>query len=100
MRHQNHHTGTTEDTARATAKTPARGAQSLTRAVGNRGPGSDDEQPLNNGPIVSAPLPAHRTMPRSPTAEIASMSTTSDQYVISFLPVHLRGDQHVPSPTS
>jgi hypothetical protein len=110
-RHQNHHTGTIEEAARATA------AALATRGVTNRQKRFDEEdaeteaaltraQGLNQGQQVmgqgsphSTPSPAQRNLSMSPSAELASINSL--QYLSNAsLPVHLRGDVQATSPAS
>jgi hypothetical protein len=96
-RHQNHHTGTVEEAAAATA------AALATRAGSNRGgrQRSDGEQYSNNGSPMSTPSPSQRNLSISPNSELAPMSGLHRHpgdypYMNnSSLPVHLRGDYHV-----
>ncbi|KFY84711.1 hypothetical protein V500_09059 [Pseudogymnoascus sp. VKM F-4518 (FW-2643)] len=99
-RHQNHHTGTVEEAAAATA------AALASRAGSNRsgrGPRSDGEQYSATGSPMSTPSPGQRTHSMSPNAELAPMNMQRHMgdypYMNnSSLPVHLRNDyaQHVP----
>ncbi|KAK3941634.1 zinc finger protein with KRAB and SCAN domains 3 [Diplogelasinospora grovesii] len=95
-RHQNHHTGTIEEAARATAEALARGANA---AVARARPRSESEQASNHASPHSTPSPGQRTMSMSPSAEMAGMNNM--QYIANnSLPPHLRGDVHVGSPAS
>ncbi|OIW24909.1 hypothetical protein CONLIGDRAFT_583694 [Coniochaeta ligniaria NRRL 30616] len=95
-RHQNHHTGTLEEAAKATAEALARGATAAAAArVKTR---SEGEQGSTQGSPVSTPSPAQRNMSMSPAAEMANMNTMYSM-TNSSLPVHLR-DVHVGSPAS
>jgi hypothetical protein len=104
-RHQNHHTGTVEEAAAATA------AALATRGTSNRGgrQRSDGEQYSNNGSPMSTPSPGQRTLSASPNSELAPMNNMHRhpgdyQYMNnSSLPNHLRGDyqlQHQTPPTT
>lgn len=98
-RHQNHHTGTVEEAAAATA------AALATRGGGsNRGgrPRSDGEQYSNNGSPMSTPSPGQRTMSASPNSELAPLNAMPrhpseyQPYMSnSPLPGHLRGEYHM-----
>lgn len=96
-RHQNHHTGTLEDAAKATAEALARGATLAAAARGKTR--SDGEQGSTQGSPVSTPSPAQR-MSMSPAAEMANINNMAYGMTNSSLPVHLRGDVHVGSPAS
>jgi hypothetical protein len=100
-RHQNLHTGTLEEAARATAEALARGASAA--AVARTKPRSESEQASNHGSPLSTPSPAQRNMSMSPTAEMGGLNNL--QYITNnalnnTLPPHLRGDVHVGSPSS
>ncbi|KAH8904319.1 hypothetical protein BR93DRAFT_883265 [Coniochaeta sp. PMI_546] len=97
-RHQNHHTGTLEDAAKATAEALARGATLAAAARGKTR--SDGEQGSTQESPVSTPSPAQRNMSMSPAAEMANISNMAYGMTNSSLPVHLRGDVHVGSPAS
>lgn len=102
-RHQNHHTGTVEDAARATAEALARGAGNVARAQSARPARSEGEQVSNHGSPMSTPSPAQRTMSMSPSAEMAGGNGMQHQQYMtnSSMPVHLRSNlQHAGSPTS
>lgn len=100
-RHQNHHTGTVEDAARATALALANRATS-TKANG-RGVRSDGEPYSNTGSPMSTPSPGHRQLSMSPNSELAPMNiqrhpTDYGGYMSnSPLPARLRGE-YVPNP--
>ncbi|KAH8897072.1 hypothetical protein GQ53DRAFT_638321 [Thozetella sp. PMI_491] len=94
-RHQNHHTGTLEDAARATAEALARGASAAAARAKTR---SEGDQTSNHGSPLSTPSPAHRNLSMSPSVELSNIN--SMQYMSnSSLPVHLR-DVHAASPAS
>ncbi|KAF4632054.1 hypothetical protein G7Y89_g6071 [Cudoniella acicularis] len=102
-RHQNHHTGTVEEAAAATA------AALATRSSQPGRQRSDGEQYSNNGSPMSTPSPLQRTQSASPHSELAPMNhmprhTGDYQYMNnSPLPGHLRGEYHVasqPAPTT
>ncbi|KAK3692631.1 hypothetical protein B0T22DRAFT_20298 [Podospora appendiculata] len=96
-RHQNHHTGTLEEAARATAQALARGASAA--AASRAKPRSESEQASNQGSPLTTPSPAQRTMSMSPSAELAGINNM--QYLANnSIPPHLRGDVHVASPSS
>ncbi|KAH7419092.1 hypothetical protein BKA64DRAFT_5249 [Cadophora sp. MPI-SDFR-AT-0126] len=96
-RHQNHHTGTVEEAAAATA------AALATRAGSNRGgrQRSDGEQYSNNGSPMSTPSPGQRHLTASPHSDLAPMNGMQRhpgeyQYINnSHLPGHVRGDYHM-----
>lgn len=96
-RHQNHHTGTVEEAAAATA------AALATRTGSNRGSRqrSDGEQYSNNESPMSTPSPGNRTMSASPNSELAPMNgmprhPAEYSYMNnSSLPGHLRTDFHM-----
>lgn len=95
-RHQNHHTGTVEDAARATAEALAR--NSVARSASARPARSEGDQISNHGSPISTPSPAQRTMSMSPSAEMAN---AAHQYTSnSSLPAHMRTDLHSSSPTT
>lgn len=97
-RHQNHHTGTVEDAARATAEALAR--NSVARSASARPARSEGDQLSNHGSPMSTPSPAQRTMSMSPGAEMAAANGMQHQYNgNSSLPVHMRNDLHTSSPT-
>lgn len=103
-RHQNHHTGTVEEAAAATA------AALATRTGGSRvgrGARSDGEQYSNNGSPMSTPSPGQRDLSLSPNTDLAPMANmhrypSDNSYMNNTsIPVHLRGDyqmQQQPQP--
>lgn len=96
-RHQNHHTGTVEDAARATAEALAR--NSVARSASTRPARSDGDHISNHGSPISTPSPAQRTMSMSPNTEMAGANGAQHQYTTNnSLPAHLRGDLHSSSP--
>ncbi|KAG8169845.1 hypothetical protein KVR01_000590 [Diaporthe batatas] len=98
-RHQNHHTGTVEDAARATAEALAR--NSVARSGSARPARSDGDQVSNHGSPISTPSPAQRTMSMSPSSEMVGANGMQHGYVgNTSLPAHLRNDLHTGSPTS
>lgn len=98
-RHQNHHTGTVEDAARATAEALAR--NSVARSASARPTRSEADKISNHGSPLSTPSPGHRTMSMSPTAEMAAATSLQHQYNgNSSLPAHMRTDLHGGSPTA
>lgn len=99
-RHQNHHTGTLEEAAKATAEALARGAALLTAANNRSKTRSEGEQGSTQQSPVSTPSPAQRTMSMSPATDMANMNNMAYGMPNSSLPVHLRGDIHVGSPAS
>lgn len=102
-RHQNHHTGTVEEAAAATA------AALATRGGSNRGgrQRSDGEQYSNNGSPMSTPSPSQRNLSASPNSELAPMNNMHHQGPYPYmhnspLPGHLRGEysNQPPPPTA
>lgn len=103
-RHQNHHTGTIEDAARATAAVLARGASSQMGRLASRPPRSDGFSNAGSdhaGSPLSTPSPGQRTMSLSPASELAAINQQIQQQHhqhpfslpnSSSLPVHLRND--------
>ncbi|ERS99670.1 C2H2 finger domain protein [Sporothrix schenckii 1099-18] len=99
-RHQNHHTGTIEDAARATAAVLARGTNPMVR-VASRPPRSDGFSNAGSdhaGSPLSTPSPGQRTMSLSPASELTAINQQIQQHGHfslpnnSSLPVHLRND--------
>ncbi len=99
-RHQNHHVGTVEDSARARAEALALGASAAAAAAAAKTKSrSESEQASNHESPLSTPSPAQRTLSMSPSTELANMNNM--QYLSNnTLPPHLRGDVHVGSPSS
>jgi len=96
-RHQNHHSGTIEEAAEATAQALARGASLA--AAGRAKIRSESEQASAHASPLSTPSPAQRPMSMSPSSELAGINNM--QYLANnSLPPHLRGDVHVGSPAS
>lgn len=104
-RHQNHHTGTVEEAAAATAAALAAQASKTAAARQARSdgdPGSNHASPLNT------PSPGQRNMSVSPHADLANANVLRQQNDYAYmnnngsLPAHLRNDmqQHAQSPTS
>lgn len=99
-RHQNHHTGTVEEAAAATAAAlAAQASKNVARARSEGGdPRSTQGSPLNT------PSPAQRHMSASPHNELpgpGAMRSNDYAYINNnSLPVHLRTDMHSQSPTS
>lgn len=102
-RHQNHHTGTVEEAAAATAAALATRGGGSTRGGRQR---SDGDQYSNNGSPTSTPSPGQRTLSASPHSELAPMTnmTSAPRYQgevpymnNSSLPGHLRNDYHMQS---
>ena len=88
-RHQNHHTGTVEESAKATAEALARGTLARTKER------SESEQVSNQATPMTTPSPAQRPLSLSPSTGLANMEM---QYLQNnTLPAHLRGDVHVPN---
>jgi hypothetical protein len=104
-RHQNHHTGSVEDAARARAEALAQGglaqgaaAAAAAAAAVQASSQSSNEQASNHQSPLNTPS---GTMSMSPGADMAGISNL--QYISNnALPSHLRGDVHVgsPSPTA
>jgi hypothetical protein len=95
-RHQNHHVGTVEDSARARAEALAQGATAAAAAAKNKAQ-SGSEQASNHESPLTTPSPGQGPISMSPGAELASIN--SMQYLNNSIPHHLRGDVHVPSPS-
>lgn len=98
-RHQNHHTGTVEEAAAATAAALA--ARSGARGVRQR---SDGDQYSTNGSPISTPSPGQRstTSPNSELAPVNNMHRHPGDYGFmnnSPLPGHLRSEYHSGNPT-
>lgn len=96
-RHQNHHVGTVEDSARARAEALAMGANALNAAARTKRSESEQASTNQESPITT-PSPANRTMSMSPGAELANMNNM--QYLSNNIPAHLRGDLHAGSSVS
>jgi len=100
-RHQNHHVGTVEDSARARAEALAQGASAAAAAAAARSKSQTaSEQASNHESPITTPSPGQRPISMSPGAELAGMNNM--QYLSNSIPAHLRGDVHVgsPSPTA
>ncbi|KAK4128470.1 hypothetical protein N657DRAFT_629570 [Parathielavia appendiculata] len=93
-RHQNHHTGTVEDSARARAEALAQGATAAAAAAKSKSR-SESEQASNHESPLTTPSPGQRPISMSPGAELASMNNI--QYLTNSIPPHLRGDVQVGS---
>lgn len=99
-RHQNHHVGTVEDSARARAEALAQGANAAAAAAA-RSRRSESEQASNHDSPINTPSPAQRTMSPMSAAESDLANINNMQYLSNnTLPPHLRGDVHVGSPVS
>lgn len=96
-RHQNHHTGTVEEAAAATAAAlTARGA-----SVKPGSTRSDADGMSNRGSPLTTPSPAQRTLSMSPSADQMHRQNAEFQYGgNNSLPVHLQRDMHIGSPAS
>jgi hypothetical protein len=96
-RHQNHHTGTVEEAAAATAAAlTARGA-----SVKPGSTRSDADGMSNRGSPMTTPSPAQRTLSMSPSADQMQRHNAEFQYGgNTSLPVHLQRDMHIGSPAS
>lgn len=99
-RHQNHHTGTVEEAAAATAAAlAAQASKNPPRSI--RSDGGDGS---NRGSPLNTPSPGQRHMSMSPNADLATanaMRQNDYSYMNNgSLPVHLRTDMHTQSPTS
>ena len=107
-RHQNHHTGTVEEAAAATAAALAeQAAKNAVRGVPKRplSPAEAAAAALNHGSPMNTPSPGQRTMSMSPSAELAAANAMRQQNDYSYMnnvavPAHLRTDMHTQSPTS
>ncbi|KAL9062323.1 MAG: hypothetical protein Q9157_009025 [Trypethelium eluteriae] len=99
-RHQNHHTGTVEEAAAATAAALASRAPAAHRSVHSDGDDySDTKSPL------PTPSPHGRPVSLSPSASMPGMPTLHRQasdyaYMGMNMPPHLRGELQQPSPRS
>ncbi|KAK8069693.1 hypothetical protein PG994_006309 [Apiospora phragmitis] len=98
---KNHHSGTVEEAAAATAAVLAQQANK----AASRQSRSDGDPGSNHGSPLNTPSPAHRNMSISPNAELASanaMRQNEYSYMNNNggLPAHLRTDMHSQSPTS
>lgn len=93
-RHQNHHTGTVEEAAAATAAVLA--------ARNSAKPGSvrsDGEGLSNHASPLTTPSPGQRTLSMSPSADQMQRGNAEFQYMgNTSLPVHMHRDMHVASP--
>ncbi|KAK4235992.1 hypothetical protein C8A03DRAFT_36148 [Achaetomium macrosporum] len=97
-RHQNHHVGSVDDAARARAEALAQGA-SAAAAAARANSQSPNAQASNHESPVNTPSPAHSAMSMSPGADLAGINNL--QYLGNHsLPLHLRGDVHVGSPSA
>ncbi|KAI9890247.1 MAG: hypothetical protein M1814_004282 [Vezdaea aestivalis] len=102
-RHQNHHTGTVEEAAAATAA-----ALASRPAPGRPGrPRSDGGNYSHTGSPVSTPSPGHRSMSMSPASELPPPLPSMHRQATDFaylasngLPHHLRTDIPQASPRS
>ncbi|KAF3342799.1 hypothetical protein VD0004_g2966 [Verticillium dahliae] len=95
-RHQNHHTGTVEEAAAATAAALA--ARASVKPGSTR---SDGDSMSNRGSPMTTPSPAQRTLSMSPSADQMQRSNAEFGYMgNTSLPVHLQRDMHVGSPAS
>ncbi|KAF5525356.1 Zinc finger protein with KRAB and SCAN domains 3 [Colletotrichum aenigma] len=94
-RHQNHHTGTVEEAAAATA------AALAARGAAAKPTRSDGDAMSNRGSPLTTPSPGQRTLSMSPSADNMHRANAEFQYMgNSSLPVHLQRDMHVGSPAS
>jgi hypothetical protein len=93
-RHQNHHTGTVEEAARARAEALAQGASAV--ATQNAQKSRSASEQARDSPL-NTPSPGHRPMSISPPIDLSGMGNM--QYMGNSIPVHLRGDVHVASPS-
>ncbi|EPE03894.1 zinc finger protein [Ophiostoma piceae UAMH 11346] len=118
-RHQNHHTGTIEDAARATAAALARGTSAPTSNTNSqhshsrlsRPPRSDTAGSDHAGSPMSTPSPngghgSQRHISMSPSSDMGSLSHQMQHAAAAAaaagysLPAHLRGDHSPASTTS
>ncbi|EAQ85146.1 hypothetical protein CHGG_09160 [Chaetomium globosum CBS 148.51] len=102
-RHQNHHVGTVEESARARAEALAQGANAAAAAVAaaqSKSRSGSEQASNHESPLTNTPSPGQRPMSMSPGAELAGINNM--QYLSNSIPPHLRGDVHVgsPSPTA
>lgn len=98
-RHQNHHSGTVEEAAAATA------AALASRSSGYSQAGSDGGTYSDTASAASTPSPGLRNTSLSPTNEMPSMPSLTRQpgeysYISGPLPSHLRSDLTPPSARS
>ncbi|CAG8980700.1 hypothetical protein HYALB_00007192 [Hymenoscyphus albidus] len=102
-RHQNHHTGTVEEAAAATAA-------ALATRSNHPGRRSDGEPYSNTGSPLSTPSPLQRGQTASPNSELAPLNQGMPRHPQEYqymnnspLPGHLRGEYHManqPPPTT
>ncbi|KAL2756032.1 hypothetical protein ACRALDRAFT_2106000 [Sodiomyces alcalophilus JCM 7366] len=93
-RHQNHHTGTVEEAAAATAAVLAARTNAKPGSVRSEGEGIS-----NHASPLTTPSPGQRTLSMSPSADQMQRSATEFQYMgNASLPVHMQRDMHVGSP--
>ncbi|KAI1343131.1 hypothetical protein F5Y15DRAFT_412795 [Xylariaceae sp. FL0016] len=100
-RHQNHHTGTVEEAAVATAAAlAAQASRAAPRSVRSDG---DAASTSNHVSPINTPSPGQRHMSMSPSADLATAAMRNNDYSYlnnGSLPVHMRNDVHSQSPVS
>ncbi|KAI1005730.1 hypothetical protein K3495_g2488 [Podosphaera aphanis] len=80
-RHQNHHTGTVEEAAAATAAALATRGGTATRSEHLR---SDGEPYSNNASPISTPSPAQRPLSASPNADLVPMHSNMHRHPVEY----------------
>ncbi|KAI1880690.1 hypothetical protein JX265_000930 [Neoarthrinium moseri] len=101
-RHQNHHTGTVEEAAAATA---AALAAQASKTAASRQSRSDGDPASKHASPMNTPSPAHRHMSNSPVPDLSGNGMRQNEYSYMNnnggpLPAHLRTDVHSQIPTS
>ncbi|KAK6067979.1 hypothetical protein SCUP234_03581 [Seiridium cupressi] len=101
-RHQNHHTGTVEEAAAATA---AALAAQASKTAASRQSRSDGDPASKHGSPMNTPSPAQRQMSGSPVHDLAGNGMRQNDYAYmnnngGSLPAHLRTGMHGQIPTS
>ncbi|CAP66604.1 uncharacterized protein PODANS_4_8860 [Podospora anserina S mat+] len=99
-RHQNHHTGTVEDSQRARNEALAQGSNTALAAAAIRNKRGDSEQASNQESPITTPSPAQRPMSMSPNEDLANINNMQQYLTNTSLPPHIRGDVHGGSPVS
>ncbi|KAF2434566.1 hypothetical protein EJ08DRAFT_582168 [Tothia fuscella] len=101
-RHQNHHTGTVEEAAAATAAALANRARNINQHMMGGARSEGDEYSESNSPMPT-PSPHERHLSLSPAAQLGAVApmhrTNSDMGYGMPIPGHLRGELQ-PSPRS
>ncbi|KAI8635600.1 hypothetical protein F5Y19DRAFT_461187 [Xylariaceae sp. FL1651] len=103
-RHQNHHTGTVEEAAAATAAALAAQASKTAATRSVRSDGGEATLGSNHASPLNTPSPGQRHMSASPGVDLAAanaMRSNDYSYMSNgTLPVHLRTDVHTQSSPS